>query len=151
GQSMGLFVPVFLKGSVVFSSEIRPGGLVQLTHDNRVSVIVSVPRMLESLRHEVERRFPGEIQLPVPSLKGIPGVLARWWRFRRIHSRFGWKFWAFVAGGARVEPEMEDFWSRLGFAVVQGYGLTEASPVVAVNHPFSSRKGSVGKPVPGQE
>jgi long-chain acyl-CoA synthetase len=39
----------------------------------------------------------------------------------------------------------------MGFAVIQGYGLTEASPVVAVNHPFSSRRGSLGKPVPGQE
>src|SRR5262249_3205137 len=61
GQSMGLFVPVFLKGSVVFSNEIRPGDVIRLTHDNRVSVIVSVPRMLESLRHEVERHFSNKV------------------------------------------------------------------------------------------
>src|SRR4029079_12046410 len=79
GQSMGLFVPVFLKGSVVFSSEIRPGALMRLAHDNRVSVIVSVPRMLESFRHEVERHFTKEVHSPGPTLKGIPGLMSRWW------------------------------------------------------------------------
>jgi len=56
-----------------------------------------------------------------------------------------------VVGGARVDPELEAFWSRLGFVLLQGYGLTETSPVVTVNHPFSARLGSIGKPMSGQE
>ena len=151
GQSMGLFMPLFLEGSVAFSNEIRPSAIVQFVHDSRISVIVSVPRILEMLRHEVERRSRRTDSISTARLRGLPGVLEKWLRHRRIHSRFGWKFWAFVAGGARVDAELEEFWSRLGFAVIQGYGLTEASPVVAVNHPFSSRQGSLGKPVPGQE
>ena len=75
----------------------------------------------------------------------------RWWRYRRIHRQFGWKFWAFVVGGASIEPELEEFWGQLGFLLIQGYGLTEASPVVAVNHPFDARRGSLGKVVPGQD
>ena len=67
------------------------------------------------------------------------------------HGRFGWKFWAFVVGGARLDPELESFWTRRRFVVIQGYGLTEASPVVAVNHPFHIRHGSLGKVVPGQD
>ncbi|HLQ76050.1 MAG TPA: AMP-binding protein, partial [Terriglobia bacterium] len=151
GQSMGLFVPIFLEGSVAFTSEIRPSAVIQKVHDHRISVIVSVPRILEVLRHEVERQFHRVVSTSPSRLHGFAGVAERWLRHRRIHSRFGWKFWAFVAGGARVDMELEEFWSRLGYAVVQGYGLTEASPVVAVNHPFSSRRGSLGKPVPGQE
>jgi long-chain acyl-CoA synthetase len=73
------------------------------------------------------------------------------WRHRKIHRAFGWKFWAFVVGGAQVDPELEEFWKGLGFAVIQGYGLTEASPVVSVNHPFDARTGSLGKVVPGQD
>jgi long-chain acyl-CoA synthetase len=151
GQSMGLFVPLLLEGSVAFTSEIRPSAIINLVHDNRISVLVSVPRILESLRLEVRRHIPGESASPTLRFRGLPGVAERWWKYRKVHSRFGWKFWAFVAGGARVDPELEEFWGRLGFAVIQGYGLTEASPVVAVNHPFSSRRGSLGKPVPGQE
>jgi long-chain acyl-CoA synthetase len=50
-----------------------------------------------------------------------------------------------------VDPELEKFWKRQKFAVIQGYGLTEASLVIAVNHPFSTRTGSVGKVVRGQD
>jgi long-chain acyl-CoA synthetase len=148
GQSMGLYIPVLLEGAVAFTSELHPARLIELIHDNRISVTVAVPRILEVIQHEVERSgtLPQE-----PRTRGVLGVAARWWRYRKVHSRFGWKFWAFVAGGARVDPKLEEFWSRLGLLVIQGYGLTEASPVVAVNHPFGATSGSLGKPVPGQE
>src|SRR5205823_650325 len=45
----------------------------------------------------------------------------------------------------------EAFWSRLGFVVIQGYGLTETAPIVTLNHPFHARQGSVGKPIAGVE
>jgi long-chain acyl-CoA synthetase len=148
GQSMGLYIPIFLEGAVAFTSEIHPDRVIQISHDNRISVIVAVPRILEMLQHEVERRnvLPSQ-----PQLKGLPGIAAQWWRYRTVHARFGWKFWAFVAGGARMHPSVEEFWSQMGFLLVQGYGLTEASPVVAVNHPFSAAHGSLGRPVAGQE
>jgi long-chain acyl-CoA synthetase len=144
GQSQGIFIPLLLGGSVAFTSETHPGRIIQLVHDNRISVIVSVPRILENLKNEVQRLQPG-------SRPHGSHWLVRWFRHRDIHSRFGWKFWAFVSGGARLDPDLEDFWSDLGFPVIQGYGLTEASPVVAVNHPFNSRRGSLGKVVPGQD
>jgi len=75
----------------------------------------------------------------------------RWWRHRDVHRLLGWKFWSFVVGAAPLEPPLEEFWSRLGYLVVQGYGLTETAPIVTLNHPFSARKGSVGKPIPGVE
>ena len=56
-----------------------------------------------------------------------------------------------MVGGAHIEPDLEAFWGRLGFLVIQGYGLTETSPVVAVNHPFEAQRGSLGKAIPGQE
>ncbi len=148
GQSQGLFIPVLLGGAVAFSDEMRPAAIMRMVREQHVSVIACVPRILETLMHDVERRFP----LPTPpSAKGWSGVARRWWIYRGIHASFGWKFWAFVVGGARVEPELEKFWAEMGFVVIQGYGLTEASPVVAVNHPFDTRRGSLGKVVPGQD
>jgi long-chain acyl-CoA synthetase len=64
---------------------------------------------------------------------------------------FGFKFWAFVVGAAPLAPELEEFWRRMGFAVVQGYGLTETAPIVTLNHPFKTSKGSVGTPIAGVE
>src|SRR4029077_1715000 len=77
--------------------------------------------------------------------------LRRAWRFRRIHSLFGLRFWAFICGGAALGSDTELFFKRLGFAVVQGYGMTETASLISLNHPFSAAEGSVGKILPGRE
>jgi len=77
--------------------------------------------------------------------------LRRWWRYRAVHRAFGWKFWSFVVGAAPLDPALEEAWGRLGYAVIQGYGLTETAPIVSLNHPFSTSKGSVGKAIAGVE
>ena len=64
---------------------------------------------------------------------------------------FGLKFWAFIVGAAPLGPALEDFWKRLGFVVIQGYGLTETAPIVTLNHPFKTNTGSVGTPIAGVE
>ena len=61
------------------------------------------------------------------------------------------KFWAFVVGAAPLDAELEAFWGELGFAVIQGYGLTETAPIVTLNHPFGTKRGSVGKAIAGVE
>ena len=64
---------------------------------------------------------------------------------------FGLKFWAMVVGAAPLDPDVEAFWGRLGFLVVQGYGLTETAPIVTLNHPLRAARGAVGKPISGVE
>ncbi len=148
GQSLGLFIPVFLGGSVVFTTDMRAGAVIGLIRREKVSVLGTVPGMARNFQAELERRF----QLPdeEPIGRGWMGAARRWWKYRRLHRRLGLKFWCLVLGGAAVGPELERFWRKLGFVVVQGYGLTESSPVIAVNHPFNTRQGSIGKPVEGQ-
>ena len=147
GQSMGIFIPVLLGGSVVFTSELHPAAIRSAVKSNRVSVLVTVPHVMDTLRKSVERRYPdatGESQKRMD-------ILRRWWKYRKVHRAFGLKFWCFVVGGAHLNRETEDFWSRIGLLVIQGYGLTETSPVVAVNHPFHAKRGTVGKGIGQQE
>jgi long-chain acyl-CoA synthetase len=155
GQMLGVFIPEILAGTVVFLDSWKPAELVETIRKERVSVMVAVPRFLESLQREIERRqersgrlekFRYEIEL---ARKGH--FLWRWWRFRRIHSRLGWKFWAFISGGAALPEQTEKFWTRLGYGVIQGYGMTETTSLISLNHPFSSTKGSIGKVFPGME
>jgi long-chain acyl-CoA synthetase len=77
--------------------------------------------------------------------------LHRAWLFRRIHRHFGWKFWAFISGGAALSPDTEEFFKRIGYAVVQGYGMTETASLISLNHPFRATQGSIGKVLPGRE
>src|SRR4029077_4157263 len=78
-------------------------------------------------------------------------VAKRWWRYRKIHRAFGPKFWSFVVGAAPLDAGLEAFWGELGFVVIQGYGLTETAPIVTLNHPFGTKRGSVGKAIAGVE
>jgi long-chain acyl-CoA synthetase len=145
GQAMATFVPPMIGGEVVFMRSLNPADIVAEIGRRRVSVLVSVPKMLDVLRDYVSRRFPDAAD-PHP---GPMHWLRRWWRYRDVHRAFGWKFWAAVVGAAPLDAGLEEYWSRLGYLVIQGYGLTETAPIVTLNHPFSTRKGSVGKPMAG--
>ena len=147
GQSMASSIPPMVRGIVIFTRSFNPHDIVGLIHRRRVSVLVCVPKILGVLREHVIRAFPETASPPPPGLS-IPG---RWWTYRRVHRAFGFKFWAFVVGAAPLPPDLEEFWRRLGFAVIQGYGLTETAPIVTLNHPFRTSKGSVGTPIEGVE
>lgn len=150
GQFTGLFVPVMIRGSVAFLKSVHPGAIIDVIRRERISVLVSVPRFLESLRRELERRFDLRERRPT-ALKGLAGGLLRFLQHGDVHSAFGFKFWAILSGGARLSPSEEAFWRRLGFVVVQGYGLTETTSLVSTNHPFHPTLGSLGKVVGDQE
>ena len=147
GQAMATFVPPLLAGVVVFNRTFAPDEIIAQLRTRRISVLVSVPKILEVLRDYVTQTLP-ETRVPPP---GRSHWMARWWRYRRVHRAFGLKFWAMVVGAAPLDPDVEAFWGRLGFVVVQGYGLTETAPIVTLNHPFHASRGAVGKPIGGVE
>ena len=160
GQAMATFIPPMLPGVVVFMRGYNPVDIVTQIKSRRISVVVSVPKILDVLREHVQRA--ASTSREGVSLKdevaqrlrpNTPGehFTRRWWRYRRLHKLFGMKFWAFVVGAAPLDAELEAFWKELGFVVIQGYGLTETAPIVSLNHPFSTKKGSVGKAIAGVE
>ena len=146
GQSMATNIPPLIDGTVVFMRSFNPHDIVRRVREWRISVIVCVPKILEVLKEHALRTDPAAAS-PPPGLS-IP---ARWWRYRRIHRLFGLKFWAFIVGAAPLGSSLEDFWKRLGFVVIQGYGLTETAPIVTLNHPFKTNTGSVGTAIGGVE
>jgi long-chain acyl-CoA synthetase len=147
GQSMATNIPPMVRGTVIFTRSFNPHDLLRLIRSRRVSVLVCVPKILDVLRDHVTSAIPDAADPPRAGIS-IPG---RWWRYRRLHSTFGLKFWAFVVGAAPLPPDLEEFWRARGFVVIQGYGLTETAPIVTLNHPFRTSKGSVGTPIGGVE
>jgi long-chain acyl-CoA synthetase len=145
GQVMGLFIPQMLGGKIIFADPAPPQ-VVRAVKTNHASAIICVPHELSLLRKMVERKqVVKQDQTP-------KGTFQRWWKHRKVHRMFGLKFWAFIVGGATLPKEEEIFWSKLGFAVIQGYGLTETAPSVTITHPFKGIvQGSVGKVLPGLE
>ncbi|MBE3074806.1 MAG: AMP-binding protein, partial [Actinobacteria bacterium] len=150
GQAMATFMPPMLPGTVAFMRGFNPSEIVRQMHDRRISVLVCVPKILDVLRGYVLQQVP-EAREATETAARSRQILMRLWRYRRVHRLLGWKCWAFVVGAAPLERDLEEFWSRLGFAVVQGYGLTETAPVVTLNNPFKPARGTVGAPIGGVE
>jgi long-chain acyl-CoA synthetase len=146
GQSMATFVPPILTGTVVFSHGYSPHEILRQIRSRRISVLVCVPKVLDVLREHVQRVAPHTADADPLAGKHWS---RRWWHYRDVHRLFGWKFWCIVVGAAPLDPALEAFWRKLGFLVVQGYGLTETAPIVTLNHPFRASRGTVGTPIGG--
>jgi long-chain acyl-CoA synthetase len=149
GQFMGLWCPALLAAEVHFAEQLEPARMTELIRRERISVLVAVPRVLHMLRAHLAGRFP-TLAAQIDASAGL-SIWRRWWVFRRVHSALGWKFWAVISGGATLPAELETFWNRLGFALIQGYGMTETAALVTLNHPFHIAPGSIGKALPGRE
>jgi long-chain acyl-CoA synthetase len=155
GQFMALFVPPLLGAGVVFESSSTPSEIIRTIKKERATALIAVPRMLDALLNAVLQKFGylgrgnpfGNVYLDAETLP----FLRRVWKFRRVHLWLGWKFWAFISGGAALAPFSERFFKRLGYAVVQGYGMTETASLISLNHPFRATEGSVGKILPGRD
>jgi long-chain acyl-CoA synthetase len=155
GQFMTLFVPPLLGATVVFEPSANPTEIMRTVKRERATALIAVPRMLDGLRagilRDVEARGRSEwFRRAFASANGKK-FLRRAWKFRGVHRRFGWKFWAFISGGAALSGETEEFFRGVGYAVVQGYGMTETASLISLNHPFRAAQGTIGKVLPGRE
>ena len=106
GQFMALFVPPLLGAAIVFEPSSNPAEIMRSVKRERATALVAVPRMLDLLKAGLEREGESAGKSPwlTRTLEVASGkkFLRRAWMFRRIHRRFGWKFWAFISGGAAL-------------------------------------------------
>jgi long-chain acyl-CoA synthetase len=132
------------------------------------SLVTAVPRLFEVLRGRIlaglekekpwkSRLFERAVTLGLRRMDGPPlgmleriedAVLERLVR-AKVRARFGPKLVAMVSGGARLDPDLSGFFLALGVTVLQGYGQTEAGPVISVNLPWDNHRRTVGAPVEG--
>jgi long-chain acyl-CoA synthetase len=152
-QMGGFFTPLVRGASIVYLGALKPSAIMEALSEEDVYVIMSVPRLMQLLKTTIER------ELAEKHLSGAFRVLAQWGSrlplagrrllFYPVQKKFGSHFTVFVSGGAPLDPEVFNFWSAMGFTVLEGYGLTETSPVLCVNTMERQVAGSVGPPLPG--
>lgn len=158
----GMVIPYLFGASVVHQRTLRPEFIASTMKRYRVTHTALVPRILKSLRERIEEQLqalPEWKRTLVASLMDVNEVAtlkrpnARLSRalLRPIHERFGGRLRVIVAGGAFIEPDLADFFNRIGLPVAIGYGLTEACAVLTVNDLSPYRASTVGRPVEGVE
>lgn len=155
GQVMGVFVPALVGADVALLATMPAPDLARRLREERAWVLATVPRTIELLGRHLRAR--GEARWGAEGFsERLEAARERsWWRrwgtFAPLRRELGFRFLAVVSGGAALDPDVEAFWRTLGYAVVQGYGLTETAPLVTLNHPFDTSPGSLGRPLPGVE
>jgi long-chain acyl-CoA synthetase len=148
---MGLWVPPIFAAEVHFENRLVASRLIETIKRERISVLAAVPRVMALLKTHLEATHPSLAGREAQSAERRIGPWMRWWRFRDVHREFGLKFWALISGGGALPGELEQFWNALGFVLVQGYGMTETSALITLNHPFHVARGTIGKPLPGRD
>ena len=151
--TVGFLYPISKGCRIVFCDGIRH--IAENIKEYQVSAMISVPILFENMYYKVLKSVEKKGKLPKLQ-KGIKisnlllkfGVDKRREIFSEIHDQFGGKLRLFVNGAAALDPKVEKGLNELGITTFQGYGLTEASPVVAAENDFEQRIGSVGKVFP---
>jgi long-chain acyl-CoA synthetase len=147
-QTVGFFLPILGGCTVIYLDVLKPSAVARAFREERITCAVMVPRILKGLKEGIEREtatgvrgalFRGASSVADALPHGLRRLL-----FAPVHRRFGGRVRFLFSGGAPLEAEVEDTWERMGFVILQGYGLTETSPVLTCGRPGARRRGSPG-------
>ena len=135
------------QASMVFVKKIASKEILEALDKNNVTALVGVPRVFklfyDGIKQQIDSKFITrtiyKLMTKVKSFKIRRKV------FAKVHEKFGGELTFIVSGGAKLDPEIGEFYETLGIYVQEGYGLTETSPVIAVNTKKDRRIGTVGK------
>ena len=160
----GLYLPLYLGGEIFYCDKLDK--LSAMMAEVSPTLMTAVPRLYELLYSRItlqmqkesslkQRLFETTIRLGQKDqltvgeriLNGLCERLVR----HKVRQRFGGQLRYFVSGGAALNPKISEFFQGLGVGILQGYGQTEASPVISVNRPGSERADTVGPQLPGVE
>ncbi|HZV82519.1 MAG TPA: AMP-binding protein [Geobacteraceae bacterium] len=152
-QMGGFFTPLYRGATIVYLRTLKPSAIMEALSEEDIYAIMSVPRLMQLLKTTIEREFEekhlsGLFRSLLLLATRLPQEVRRV-LFFPVHKKFGLNFTVFVSGGAPLDPEVFNFWSSMGFTVLEGYGLTETSPVLCVNTMERQVAGSVGPPLQG--
>ena len=151
----GLLYPLSTGAAIHYIPSRRGPDIVRVLREQRISHMIAVPQLLTMMGQALDEQL--RARLPAPLYKGLNSLAERLPIERRrqmffmIHRKLGGQLRLIASGGAALAPETHRQWERIGVQIVQGYGTSECSPVVAAGVPGETPIGSVGKPLPGVE
>ncbi|HUF26071.1 MAG TPA: AMP-binding protein [Gemmatimonadaceae bacterium] len=160
--SAGFLMPLTHGAQITYLQEVNRDELLRAFRQSHVTAMVGVPAVWESLHRRITDRI-AERGTWVESLATVLGILNTWVRdrtplnlgpmlFAPVHNELGTRLRLLISGGAPLREEVKRDLHRLGFTLLEGYGLTEASPVLTVTRPQNRLEAKgVGVALPGVE
>ena len=154
--SVGFMSFLYKGASIYYSNSLKPKDIFPIMREKRITFMVVVPAFLKLVKSTLE----AEIKQYKPFKKAFYNFKYRISRliknktlskvlFRELRGKFGYSFKGFMSGGAPLDMEVGKFFETLGITIYEGYGLSEASPVISMNSEKHHKLGSVGRPIDG--
>jgi long-chain acyl-CoA synthetase len=156
-----LIIPLFTPCKITYYPDLRLEQLRECMNETGVTILVIVPQILDLLYKHILNEvnkipFPGriifkELMELLSIIRKFSGLNVNKLVLANVHKKFGKKLRFFGVGGAKMNEDSAEFISRMGFTILEGYGLTETSPIVTFNPLRKQKIGSVGTVIPGVE
>ncbi len=142
-----MMAPLSICGTIVMSPSMQSSDLLETLKNNNVGLMVGVPRLYEliykGLKAKVTASVAGRMFLSV--LTKFPNKKLSMKIFKKVHDGFGGHLEYMIAGGAALSPEVGGFFKTMGFSILEGFGMTEAAPMITFNRPSNFRIGTPGQ------
>ncbi len=146
----GFMVPLACGATITYLEQVKGAQIKAAMHATGTTVMLVVPRFIRMLYDAITGQVAASGRVKRNIFRFLGWLSDKTGRrfgstlFAPVHKSFGGRLRMFVSGASRLDPELFESFQRMGFDVYEGYGLTETSPVLAVNPPTSARLGSVG-------
>jgi len=147
-------LPITLRLPLVFIEKLTPSDILSTVNEQRVTIMVGVPKLYHVIHHNIMAEIK---KLPTLKRKVVEGALKIFRKgapqelkkmfFSQIHERVGRNLRFMISGGAKLSEEVWRDLEAMGFNILEGYGLTETSPLISVNRPGKKKIGTAGVPV----
>ncbi|MGQ1947168.1 AMP-binding protein [Geofilum sp. OHC36d9] len=148
-----LIAPMYVGGMAAICPSMASEDIMRTLQDNKITIIIGVPRLYAAIRKGITDKINASAiaRMLFNTAARIHSQAFSKLVFGAVHRKFGGAVKFLVSGGAPLDPEVGTDYQTLGFEVLEGYGMTEAAPMVTFTRPGRVKIGSPGEVLPGSE
>ncbi len=145
-----MMVPLFVGAKIAMAPSMASDDILRTLKDNKVSIIIGVPRLYAAIRKGIRTKIDNSFiaKLLFSLAEKLNSESFSRIIFKSVHAKFGGAVKFMVSGGAALDPEVGNDYKTLGFEVLEGYGMTETSPMISFTRPGKVKIGSPGQILP---
>lgn len=148
-----MVMPLSVGATIAFSPSMIAEEIIATLQKNKIAIIIGVPKLYDAIRKgmidKINKSFAAKNLLRLAKIIDSQSFSRK--IFKQVHDKFGGKVEYMVSGGAKLNEETAKDYRGLGFEMLEGYGMTEASPMITFTRPGRWKIGSAGELMPGVE
>jgi len=146
-------IPLYVGGTIVESPSMQSADLLSTFANNKIGLMIGVPKLYnilyQGINDKIQKSFVARTFYKIVKLTGSKKMAKK--IFKQVHDKFGGNLTYMISGGAAIDPKVAKLFHTLGFHILDGYGMTEAAPMITFTRPGKFKAGSPGQALPNLE